>query len=231
MNNAKPRIVALLPMKANSERVKGKNFRDFCGKPLFRWILDSLLEVDEIDQVVINTDARQILADNGLVDGGRVLIRERRPEICGDLVSMNLVIADDVANVPADIYLMTHTTNPLVSANTIRGAIAAFREALAKQAADSLFTVDKVQTRFYRADGSAVNHDPDNLVRTQDLEPWYEENSNIYLFTPASFASTKARIGHKPMMYENPRFESIDIDTPDDWDFAVVAARHLHGSR
>src|SRR3546814_10507062 len=49
MNNNKPRIVALLPMKANSERVKGKNFREFCGKPLFRLILDTLLEVDEIE--------------------------------------------------------------------------------------------------------------------------------------------------------------------------------------
>ena len=229
--NATSRIVALLPMKANSERVKGKNFRDFCGKPLFRWILDTLLEVEEISEVVINTDARHILADNGLVDGGRVVIRDRRPEICGDLVSMNLVIADDVANVPADIYLMTHTTNPLVSAETIRGALAAFRTAQAEGAADSLFTVDKVQTRFYRADGTAVNHDPDNLVRTQDLEPWYEENSNIYLFTRPSFESTSARIGRKPMMYENPPFESIDIDTPDDWDFAVVAARHLQGAR
>jgi len=226
MSNAKPRIIALLPMKANSERVKGKNFRDFCGKPLFRWILDSLLEVEEIDQVIINTDAQQILADNG-VDSERVTIRDRRPEICGDLVSMNLVLADDVANVDADIFLMTHTTNPLMSADTIRGALKAFQKAGAEGKADSLFTVDKIQTRFYRADCSAVNHDPDNLLRTQDLEPWFEENSNLYIFTPDSFAKTKARIGKQPMMYESPQFESIDIDTPQDWDFAVVAARYM----
>ena len=231
MNDTKPRIVALLPMKANSERVKGKNFREFCGKPLFRWILDTLLEVEEIDQVVINTDARQILADNGLVESGRVAIRDRRPEICGDLVSMNLVLADDVDNVEADIYLMTHTTNPLVSAGTVRGALAAFREAHAAGRADSLFTVDKVQTRFYRADGSPVNHDPDNLVRTQDLEPWFEENSNLYVFTRDSFAATNARIGRKPMLHEGPAFESIDIDTPQDWYFAVVAAQYLRRQR
>lgn len=224
---AKPRIVALLPMKANSERVKGKNFRDFCGKPLFRWILDTLLEVDEIDQVIINTDARQILADNGLTDAGRVNIRDRKHEICGDFVSMNLVLADDIANVPSDIYLMTHTTNPLMSADTVRGAIKAFQESSKADSADSLFTVDKVQTRFYRADGSAVNHDPDNLIRTQDLEPWFEENSNLYIFTCDSFAATNARIGRKPMMYEGPRFESIDIDDQADWDFAVVAAGYL----
>jgi len=227
MTIAKPRIVALLPMKANSERVKGKNFRDFCGKPLFRWILDTLLEVQEIDKVIINTDARQILADNGLVDSDRVMVRDRKPEICGDMVSMNLVLADDVANVDADIYLMTHTTNPLMSAGTVRLALKAFQEALRAGTADSLFTVDKIQTRFYRADGSAVNHDPDNLIRTQDLEPWFEENSNLYIFTRDSFSSTKARIGKHPMMYEGPQFESIDIDTPQDWDFAVVAARYL----
>lgn len=224
---AKQRIVALLPMKANSERVKGKNFRDFCGKPLFRWILDTLQEVEEIDQIIINTDARKILADNGLTDTDRILIRDRKPEICGDLVSMNLVLADDVANVPADIYLMTHTTNPLMSADTISKALAAFQQAQAAGKADSLFTVDKVQTRFYRADCSPVNHDPDNLIPTQHLEPWFEENSNLYLFTRESFAKTNARIGKQPMMYEGPFFESIDIDTPADWDFAVVAARYL----
>jgi CMP-N-acetylneuraminic acid synthetase len=221
------KIVALLPMKANSVRVKGKNFRDFCGKPLFRWILDTLLQVEEIDQIIINTDARHILAENGLVDTNRITIRDRKPEICGDHVSMNLVLADDVANVPADMYLMTHTTNPLMSADTIRKAIAAFIEAKAAGTADSLFTVDKVQTRFYRADCSPVNHDPDNLIPTQNLEPWFEENSNLYLFTADSFAKTKARIGKQPMMYEGPYFESIDIDTPADWDFAVVAARFM----
>lgn len=227
MSTDKPRIVALLPMKANSERVKGKNFRDFCGKPLFRWILDTLLEVDEIAQVVINTDARHILAENGLVEGGRIVVRDRKPEICGDHVSMNLVLADDVVNVPADVYVMTHTTNPLMSAETIRKALAEFAKAKADGVADSLFTVDKVQTRFYRADCSPVNHDPDNLIPTQQLEPWFEENSNLYLFTRESFSATRARIGRKPMMYEGPAFESIDIDTPEDWDFALVAARFL----
>lgn len=223
----KPRIVALLPMKAYSERVSGKNFRDFCGKPLFCWILDTLLSIDSIDQVVINTDARDILAQNGLSDSARVLIRDRKPKICGDFVSMNLVLADDVANVDADIYLMTHTTNPLMKAETVRGALVKFTKAHAAGRADSLFTVDKVQTRFYRADCSPVNHDPTNLIRTQDIEPWFEENSNLYIFTRDSFAKTKARVGEQPMMYESAKFESIDIDTPADWDFAVVVAQYL----
>jgi rhamnosyltransferase len=228
MTNPTPeKIVALLPMKAHSARVSGKNFRDFCGKPLFRWILDTLLEVEEIDLVVINTDAREILKANGLVDSERVLIRDRPEDICGDFVSMNKVIANDIENVPADIYLMTHTTNPLLSVSTIRKAINAYKLGIAKNTSDSLFTVDRVQTRFYERDGTPVNHDPNNLVRTQDLNPWYEENSNLYIFSKESFEATNARIGKTPHLLVSSKYESIDIDEQEDWEFALAATKHL----
>jgi CMP-N-acetylneuraminic acid synthetase len=208
------RIVALLPMKAHSERVPGKNFRPIAGKPLVKWILDALLEVDTVTKVVINTDARELLEEIGVVDSDRVLIRDRKQELCGDMVSMNLILQDDIAAVGADSYLMTHTTNPLISAATLRDAIAHVEE---NDEADSLFSVNRIQTRFYKSDGEAVNHDPDNLVRTQDLEPWFEENSCLYLFSQSSFAETGARIGKQPMMYETPPLESLDIDEPHEW--------------
>ena len=217
----KNKIVALLPMKANSERVKGKNFRELAGKPLFKWILDSLLAVDEIDKVVINTDARHILAENGLVESERVVIRDRKPELCGDMVSMNLILADDIQAVDADTYLMTHTTNPLITSATIRAGLNKLTDNPNK---DSLFTVNKIQTRFYREDCSAVNHDPDNLLRTQDLEPWYEENSCLFYFTKESFMATQARIGKQPLMMVTPPLESLDIDEPHDWEMVAALA-------
>ncbi len=220
------KVVALMPMKANSERVRGKNFRDFGGKPLFRWMLDTLKSVPAIDAVIINTDAREILAENGLIEGERVIIRDRKAEICGDFVSMNVIIDDDIQNIDADIYLMTHTTNPLLSKKSVEAAISQFKTALKSGEADSLFTVNKVQERFYDVNVNALNHDPNNLIRTQDLKPWYQENSNLYLFTKKSFSRSKARIGKKPMMLETEPFESTDIDTPDDWDLAEVMVEY-----
>ena len=224
MSQPSYQTVALLPMKAHSARVSGKNFRPFAGKPLFRWILDTLLSTSEVELVVINTDARDILADHGLVDSDRILVRDRKPEICGDFVSMNLVIADDLSAVDSREYLMTHTTNPLLSSSSIKQAINAYREGRSKGVNDSLFTVNFFQTRFYRADGSPVNHDPNNLIRTQDLEPWYEENSNLYIFDRSSFAATKARIGKQPKMFVTPRIESMDIDDQEGWDIAETVA-------
>jgi CMP-N-acetylneuraminic acid synthetase len=218
------RIVALVPLKGHSERIPGKNFRPLAGKPLFRWILDTLLSLSEIAEVVINTDARERLAELGCVTEGRVRIRDRRQDLCGDFVSMNRVLADDVANVPADVYVMTHTTNPILGAETIRRAISEFSAARAAGTADSAFTVNRFQSRFYAADGRALNHDPGNLIRTQDLEPWFEENSNLYVFTSESFAATNARIGRKPLMVTTPRIESIDVDDQEGWDIAEAIA-------
>ncbi|MBM1219858.1 acylneuraminate cytidylyltransferase family protein [Ponticoccus sp. SC6-69] len=211
-------------MKANSQRIKGKNFRDFQGRPLFRWVLDSLLQTPDIDEVVINTDARHILADNGLVEGGRIRIRDRKPELCGDTVSMNMILADDISAVEAETYLMTHTTNPLLKFATIQNALRAYRVGVTSGTADSLFAVNRIQTRFYREDGSAVNHDPDNLIQTQDLEPWFEENSNLYIFSRESFAATNARIGRNPILFEMNKMEAADIDTPEDWMLASALA-------
>ncbi|WP_269618886.1 acylneuraminate cytidylyltransferase family protein [Zhongshania sp. BJYM1] len=221
----KRKVVALLPMKANSDRVKGKNFRILAGKPLFQWILDALLAVPDIDCVVINTDAKHILLENGLVPSDRVIIRERKAGLCGDFVSMNLILEDDISEVDSELYLMTHTTNPLISSDTIKNALKRFKSCEATH--DSLFSVNKVQTRFYREDMTPVNHNPAELVRTQDLEPWFEENSCLYLFTRESFSKTNARIGKSPMMFITPALESVDIDEPEDWVMAEALAMNL----
>lgn len=219
--------VALLPMKAHSSRVPGKNFRKFAGKPLFWWILDTLLKIDSIDTIVINTDARAILAENGLVETDRILIRDRKEELCGDMVSMNHVLRDDLEAIAAQTYVMTHTTNPLLGSATIDSALREYQRVVSAQTHDSLFSVNQHQTRFYRQDGSAINHDPNNLVRTQDLEPWCEENSNLYIFSRSSFEATSARIGKKPLLFGTPVIESFDIDDEDGWQLAELIAEHF----
>jgi len=168
-----------------------------------------------------------MLREAGFKYDSKTLIRKRGEEICGDQVSMNTILADDLNNTYADLYLMTHTTNPLLTKETIEKAISLFEEHVTGGAYDSIFSVNKIQTRFYRANGSPVNHDPKNLLQTQDLEPWYEENSNLYLFSKDSFAKTNARIGENPFLFETPPLESCDIDTPSDWERTEALSKIL----
>jgi CMP-N-acetylneuraminic acid synthetase len=203
-------------MKAHSSRVPGKNFRELCGKPLFRWMLDRLLELDFVDLVLINTDAWKELEAAGMPLSARVEIKPRPTPLLGDEVSMNRIIEDDIASHRAAHYLMTHTTNPLLSIDTMKAAYAAYLEGL-DRGRDSLFSVTRHQTRFYDGNARPINHDPDNLIPTQELEPWFEENSCYYFFSGDSFAKTHARIGSAPIMHETPPGEDVDIDEWRDW--------------
>ncbi len=219
------KVLALVPIKEHSERVKEKNFREFCGKPLFHHIIHTLDRVYAVDGIVIDTDSRRITAEAGNLSH-KVQIIERPDELRGDYVSTNKIFEYDLLQTQADIYIQTHTTNPLLKAETIARAIGEF--IANEDEYDSLFGVNKYQSRFYTADGAAVNHDPDNLVRTQDLPPMYEENSSLYVFTKESFAKKKHRIGSKPLMYVTPPIESMDID--DEFTFRITELLALYAS-
>ena len=127
---------------------------------------------------------------------------------------MNDIINNDLENSDGAIYLQTHSTNPLLKAETITKAIQEFKNSNR----DSLFSVTKLQTRLYWKDGKPVNHNPEELIRTQDLPPLFEENSNIFIFTKESFAKAgNKRIGLNPMLFEMDKLEAIDIDEPQDF--------------
>ncbi|WP_310557786.1 acylneuraminate cytidylyltransferase family protein [Flavobacterium sp.] len=212
------KIVALLPMKGNSERVPNKNLKDFSGKPLYHRVMETLLSSSYINYVVVNTDSEAIKSDISKNFDDKVIVIDRPEEIIGDFVSMNTVIDCDINNVDADIYLQTHSTNPLLKKKSVDDAIEKMLALLPEKVYDSIFSVTKMQTRLYTSDGQAYNHNPEELLRTQDLEPLFEENSNFYIFTKESFLNSgRKRIGLKPFMFEIDKIEAVDIDEHQDF--------------
>ena len=116
------KIVALVPMRHHSQRVPGKNFRLLAGRPLYHHILLSLLAVPEIAQIVVDTDSPVIL--EGLqADFPQVTILERPASLRDDRVPMNEILAYDTSQIPAEMYLQTHSTNPLLRPATLSRAI------------------------------------------------------------------------------------------------------------
>jgi N-acylneuraminate cytidylyltransferase len=219
------KVTALLPMKGTSERVPNKNMRSFDGSPLYHAIMKSLLSSKYIDKVVINTDSTIIAKDAKENFGDRILIIDRPISIQGGDVSMNIIIDYDLNQLEGNYFLQTHSTNPLVRAETIDRAIETYFDGLDKY--DSLFGVTKIQTRFYDKDAKPINHNPEELLRTQDLKPLYEENSNFYIFSKDSFEKAgKKRIGTKPQIFEVNKLEAVDIDEPED--FILAELLHMH---
>lgn len=219
-------VIALLPMKGHSERVPDKNMKMFCGRPLYHAIMRSLEECPYVGRVIIDTDSERI-AQDAVRNFGKVEILPRPERLCGDFVSMNDIIGYDMEQFPRQEHFMqTHSTNPLLTARTISLAVEEYFGAL-ECGRDSLFGVTEFHSRFYWEDGRAINHNPSELRRTQDLPPVYEENSNFYLFSRESFVkSGNKRIGLSPRMFPVNKLEAIDIDDPED--FILAEALYSH---
>ena len=217
-----PKIVAFVPMRHSSERVRGKNYRLFANKPLYHYIVESLLNCPQITQVCIDTDSPVIIEEvNKIFPRVKLLLR---PEHLRDgSIPMNDVLLNSVSQVSSDFYIQTHSTNPLLRPETISKAIDLF---LNRPHHDSLFTVTRLQTRLYDANGNAMNHDPNILLRTQDLPPVFEENSNLYIFSEKVLKEKNNRIGYNPLLFEIDRDEAWDID--EEIDFRVAEFLYLN---
>lgn len=212
-----PTIVALVPMRHHSQRVPGKNYRILAGKPLYQHIIEKLLTCSEIEQVVVDTDSPPVM--EGLRrDFPQVRLIERPEHLRADHIPMNEILAYDTAQVSADFYLQTHSTNPLLRGESISRAIQTF---LANYPSyDSLFSVTRVQTRLWDQLGRAINHNPAILLQTQDLPPVYEENSCLYIFTRSSLLARRNRLGERPFMFEIDAAEAWDVD--EELDFVIA---------
>ncbi len=218
-----PSLVALVPMRHHSQRVPGKNYRPLAGKPLFHYIIETLLTVPEIDQVVVDTDSEPVM-DGLRQQFPQVTIINRPENLRADDIPMNDILLYDTAQVQADFYLQTHSTNPLLRPETVSRAIETFLDAYPEK--DSLFSVTRWQTRLYDQFGMAINHDPSLLIQTQDLPPVYEENSCLYIFTRENLFKRHHRIGENPILFEIDPAEAWDIDEELDFEITDFLMQH-----
>jgi len=207
------KVSALIPIKQHSERVPGKNFKTFASKPLYFWITHLLLRCPYVDFVHIDTDSKIIM--NEFRNMPRVNVIERSKDLRGDDVSVNKIIKYDLSHIKNEHVLQTHITNPLLTQETVAFAIKSYFENIPKY--DSLFSVTEYKKRFFDHKLKPINHELGKLIKTQDLNPVYEENSNMYIFSKSSFNLSNNRIGKKPLLFKMKVYEAFDIDEKNDF--------------
>ena len=218
------RTVAIVPMRHNSERVPGKNYRPLAGIPLYHHVVRTLSIVPEIDSVVVDTDSEFIIEDcSTCFPDVQVLLR---PEQLRDgSIAMNDVLLNTLDQVDADVALQTHSTNPFLKPETVSAALQLF--AASDTDFDSVFSVTRLQARLWDVETRPVNHDPSVLMRTQDLPPLFVENSCFFIFTPELLRRRNNRIGERPLMFEMSPLEAIDIDIEEDFMLASAIAEKM----
>lgn len=206
------KTIAVVPMKLNNERLPHKNTKAFDnGRPLCYYILNTLLQVEGIDDIYVYC-SNPIIQD--FIPKG-VKFLKRKESLDTSQTKMNEVLKCFAEDVNADIYLMTHATSPFVNSNSIQDAIDKVKTGIY----DSAFAVQKVQ-EFLWKDGNPFNYDLSNIPRTQDLPTIYSETSGFYIYIKEIIMDYNRRIGFKPYLKELSKIESIDIDEYEDFQIA-----------
>ncbi len=202
------KIIAVVPMKLNSKRLPNKNIKSFTnGKPLCWYILSTLLKVKGIYEVYVYCSSEEIC--EYIPDGVRYL--KRSEDLDQDTTSMNEVLMAFADEVPADVYVMTHTTAPFVRGASIEKGI----QEVVQEGFDSAFAAKKVQDFLWK-DNKPFNYDLTNIPRTQDLPVIYQETSGFYIFRKEVIKAGR-RIGDNPYIVEVGEIEGCDIDEAEDF--------------
>ncbi len=213
------KVVAVVPMKLNNKRLPQKNTKRFTnGKPLCYYILSTLLKVAEIDEVYVycsNPDIKEFIPEG-------VKYLKRSESLDQDTTKMNEVLQSFRKDVAADVYVMTHTTAPFVKAQSIEKGLKAVLDGVY----DSSFAAKKLQDFLWK-DGEPFNYELNNIPRTQDLPPLYEESSGFYIYRSEIMEKLNRRIGDNPYIVEVGEIESIDIDEAEDFEIADAIFNHL----
>ena len=203
------KTIAFVPMKLKNERLPGKNTKPFThGKPLCKYILETLNKVKEIDEIYVYCSDPAILLY--LPKGIKFLKRD--PALDGSQVKINEVLRAFAEDVPADLYVLAHATAPFVKAETISRGV----QAVQSGEYDSALTVFRQQD-FFWMDGKPWNYDTKEIPRTHDLKPLYRETTGLYIYESRLILEENRRIGEKPMLLEADWKEAVDINNPEDF--------------
>lgn len=214
------KVVAFVPIKLNSERVPQKNILPLADKPLCYYLIDTLLQVKNIDEVYV------YCSDESIVDyiPQGAIFKKRSALLDGNTVKGKQIYDAFTEEIDADIYVLAHTTSPFTKVETVEKAV----ERVLSGEYDSAFSAEKIQT-FSWYHEKPINYELTDIPRTQDLDPIYVETSAFYIFPKKLWKEDGRRIGYKPYIQGMDAIESVEIDTMDQYLLAkAIAENGLH---
>lgn len=209
------KVIALVPIKLNSQRLSHKNILPIAKKPLCWHICNTLLNVTQIDEVYVYCSSENVMSY--LPKG--IILKKRPKWLDNDEVKGFDIYNEFIKEIDGDIYILAHTTSPFIKRESIENAL---QHVISKEY-DSAFSAERVQT-FAWYKNKPINYALDNIPRTQDIEPIWVETSAFFIFKKHIFVEHKRRIGFQPYIQEVSGIEAIDIDEKKDYELACKLA-------
>ncbi|GGU69676.1 hypothetical protein GCM10009504_28620 [Pseudomonas laurentiana] len=223
------KILAIIPARGGSKRLPGKNIKHLDGRPLIAWTIEVALQSQMFVETIVSTDDPAIAEVAQRF--GAAVPGLRPAHLATDTagsVDVVLQVLDDYEAVHGDVngVMLLQPTSPFRTSESIRQAVALF-EANGRRAVVSVCTAASHPAWSFSLEGDTLapflGWEP-LTRRSQDLQPAYTLNGSIYLVAPQVLRQEKRFVGPgvQPLVIAEA-FESLDIDTPEDWEMALFA--------
>lgn len=213
-------ILAIIPARAGSKGIPGKNIKPLAGKPLIAHSIEQARNSDLVTRIVVSTDGDQI-AQVARDYGAEVITRPA--EISGDTATSEsallhaLYTLHETEAYDPDLIVFLQCTSPIRQPHDIDRAIQTLRDANA----DSLLSVVPSHRFLWgirEGTVKSLNYDFRSRPRRQDREPEYAENGSIYVLKPSILRQQQNRLGGKIALYVMDAWSAVDIDDPEDFE-------------
>lgn len=215
-------IACFIPIKTNSERISGKNFKELNGKKLYSYIIEHALEANVFDDIYVDTDSQE-LSEYCIEKGINVITR--KPELSLNTANGNDLLSYHYSIYPNyDYYFQLFATSPYLQPKTIANCV---NQLCLSGVHDSCFTAVK-HNGFFWMRNNPINYRPCILPRSQDMDPVIEETTGLYGISNASLSKYRCRIGNNSIVYFVSKFEAIDINTEEDWKIAEFIGKIVY---
>ena len=207
-------LVAVVPVRKGSQRVKNKNFKSFCGKNLLIHKIEILKKIKKINEIIINTDsdeAIKIAKDLG------VSFKKREEYYASSECTNSEFWAHIAEKTDSSLIMFTNCTSPLIKEETYTKIINKFENA--KSNNDSINTVTEIKEYLYQ-NNKPLNFNPSKAPNSQDLPEIFKLNFAVNILPKQLMFSKKSLIGNKPLFYKLDDIEGFDINTNYEFEFA-----------
>ena len=210
------KLVAVVPIRKGSQRVKHKNFKPFGGKNLLIHKIEILKKLDFIDEIIVNTDS-----DKAISIAKKLGVKYfKRDAYFASSQCVNSEFWKNVAdNTKSEFIMFTNCTSPLIKLSTYKDIISLSKKFIEKNKFDSINTVTEIKEFLFK-DNKPINFKLNKAPNSQNLPNIVKLNFAINILKTKQMSSGKSLIGKMPYLHKLNEVEGLDINTEYEFLFA-----------
>jgi len=207
-------LVAVIPVRAGSQRVKNKNFKAFGGKNLLIHKIKLLKKIKQIDDIIVNSDSDKAMK---IAKDYKVSFQKREKYFASSKCTNSEFWSHIGETTNSNFIMFTDCTNPLIKEQTYIKIINSFEAAKSKY--DSINTVSEVKEFLY-LNNKPINFNPNKAPNSQNLPDVIKLNFAINILSTKVMSKKKSLVGYRPLFYKISEIEGYDINTDLEFKFA-----------